>query len=214
MDGPGDDRSNRTGRERKDRDRTEFVFDIGLGVSAAAWAVLGWGAVSRPLSVRLSLSVINLAVAALFLFRSRAHDHGTVRTMVAALPAIVLAAATVKLTHGAVWSVGAQTLFVTGAALTVTSLLALGQSFALLPSLRRVVARGPYRMVRHPAYASELLIAGACTWVNPWPAALILGLLVIATVLRIAAEERVLTSDEAYRDYVARVRWRLLPGVY
>ena len=30
---------------------------------------------------------------------------------------------------------------------------------------------------------------------------------------RIAAEERLLSRDEAYRAYMAKVRWRVIPGL-
>jgi hypothetical protein len=35
-----------------------------------------------------------------------------------------------------------------------------------------------------------------------------------ALVVRIRAEERILSVDPTYRAYVVRTRWRLVPGVY
>ncbi|MDB5724736.1 MAG: isoprenylcysteine carboxyl methyltransferase, partial [Novosphingobium sp.] len=35
-----------------------------------------------------------------------------------------------------------------------------------------------------------------------------------AQILRLLAEERLLGQDPAYREYMAQVRWRLIPGVF
>ena len=35
-----------------------------------------------------------------------------------------------------------------------------------------------------------------------------------AQILRIDAEERLLSQDPDYRDYMRQTRWRLIPGVY
>ena len=35
-----------------------------------------------------------------------------------------------------------------------------------------------------------------------------------AQIGRILAEERLLTADSKYRDFAARVRYRLIPGVF
>jgi protein-S-isoprenylcysteine O-methyltransferase Ste14 len=46
-----------------------------------------------------------------------------------------------------------------------------------------------------------------------WNAALI-GVWCVAQVLRMFAEERVLAQSPSYRDYLERVRWRVLPGIF
>ncbi|MFI2812460.1 MULTISPECIES: isoprenylcysteine carboxylmethyltransferase family protein [Microbulbifer] len=75
---------------------------------------------------------------------------------------------------------------------------------------------GPYRLVRHPGYAGNILalfgIAAALGSV--WtliPAAVASIIAVIRTVL----EDRALQKElPGYRDYAWRVRYRLLPGIY
>jgi len=80
----------------------------------------------------------------------------------------------------------------------------------------RVVDRGPYRFVRHPGYAGGVLahLALPLALGSLWglvPAAL--GCAGLA--LRIVGEERTLRGGLAgYAEYAARVRWRLLPGVW
>ncbi|WP_406663155.1 methyltransferase family protein [Gallaecimonas sp. GXIMD1310] len=75
---------------------------------------------------------------------------------------------------------------------------------------------GPYQFVRHPGYAGNLLalfgivLALGSIWV------LVPALLAaIITVLRTALEDKTLQSElPGYLDYVKRVRYRLIPGVY
>ena len=79
-----------------------------------------------------------------------------------------------------------------------------------------VIDSGPYAWVRHPIYTASLavhigtaLILGA-----RWS---LLGLPVLAILLGLRAglEERTLRQGLAgYDDYAARVRWRLIPGVW
>lgn len=188
-------------------------FDVALGLSALSWAVLGLlRAPDRPLAIRIALAGLNLTVAGLFLFRRSARANPSPGALFAALPSMVFASAAVKLT--AEWSATAQVLFCLAALGAVTCLLTLGRSFAFFPSRRELVVGGPYRLLRHPAYACELAMVGACVVAAPWPNGL-LALLVAATlVLRIRAEERILDEDEGYAAYRAKVRWRLVPLVY
>ncbi len=80
----------------------------------------------------------------------------------------------------------------------------------------RAVSDGPYRFVRHPAYAATVpaQFAIALMLGSAWaliPAALVSALV----VLRTALEDRALLAElPGYPDYAARVRYRLLPGVW
>jgi protein-S-isoprenylcysteine O-methyltransferase Ste14 len=75
---------------------------------------------------------------------------------------------------------------------------------------------GPYRVVRHPGYAGNILallgivLALSSMW-TLIPAAVALIIAVIRTVL----EDQTLQDElPGYRDYVRRVRYRLMPGIY
>jgi protein-S-isoprenylcysteine O-methyltransferase Ste14 len=75
---------------------------------------------------------------------------------------------------------------------------------------------GPYRIVRHPGYAGNILpllgivLALSSMW-TLIPAAVALIIAVIRTVL----EDQTLQDElPGYRDYVRRVRYRLIPGIY
>ena len=75
---------------------------------------------------------------------------------------------------------------------------------------------GPYRIVRHPGYAGNMLalpgmvLALSSTW-TLIPAAVALIIAVIRTVL----EDQTLQDElPGYRDYARRVRYRMIPGIF
>jgi protein-S-isoprenylcysteine O-methyltransferase Ste14 len=91
----------------------------------------------------------------------------------------------------------------------------LRKRFGIVAANRGVQARGPYGLVRHPMYAGYTLTEVGFFLAHPslWNAAIYSGALMFQ-VLRILAEERYLSRDPAYLDLKARVRWRLVPGVF
>ncbi len=81
---------------------------------------------------------------------------------------------------------------------------------------QRVVSTGPYAVVRHPMYVANILIylASPLALGSFW--AFLPALLTPAVIVaRILNEERVLKDKlEGYADYLGRVRYRLIPGVW
>ena len=79
-----------------------------------------------------------------------------------------------------------------------------------------VVAGGPYRWVRHPAYLGACggILAAPLMLAAPW--ALVPALLTVgATVARTALEDRFLCAHlPGYARYARETRYRLLPGVW
>lgn len=79
-----------------------------------------------------------------------------------------------------------------------------------------VIARGPYAHVRHPGYAGMVLVTLASPVLlgTLWglaPAGMLVAVMVARTVL----EDRTLSTELAgYAEYAARVKYRLLPGVW
>ena len=79
-----------------------------------------------------------------------------------------------------------------------------------------VVSTGPYRWVRHPGYAGGLIgyLATPFALGTLWSflPAVLTG---IALIARTALEYQTLQNElTGYREYAARVRYRLLPGVW
>ncbi len=79
-----------------------------------------------------------------------------------------------------------------------------------------VVAHGPYRYVRHPAYVGMILFELAMSiLLASWWSAIPGALAAVLLILRTALEDRTLLAELAgYGDYARRVRYRLLPGVW
>jgi protein-S-isoprenylcysteine O-methyltransferase Ste14 len=109
----------------------------------------------------------------------------------------------------------ASTVVVTaGTVFTIWSLATLGRCFGLLPEVRGLVLRGPYRLVRHPVYLGELLSAVGLLLARPHPLiVLIFGVFVLLQYARTVYEERALSAvfPAEYPVYRARVP-RLVPG--
>ncbi|MBC7263435.1 MAG: isoprenylcysteine carboxylmethyltransferase family protein [Chloroflexi bacterium] len=79
-----------------------------------------------------------------------------------------------------------------------------------------VVTDGPYRFVRHPAYATGIVasLMAPILLGSLW-AFIPCGLVAVATVIRTALEDRTLLQElDGYKEYAQRVRYRLLPGVW
>lgn len=79
-----------------------------------------------------------------------------------------------------------------------------------------VVSTGPYRIVRHPMYAgATLYLIGMPLLLGSWLGLLVLPLILGAFSARIFIEEAALRKGlSGYDEYAARVRYRLLPGVW
>ncbi len=91
---------------------------------------------------------------------------------------------------------------------------------------RGIVSHGPYAYVRHPAYAAKNL----AWWIGALPNLYIVfasgnprvagyallaltGWTAIYALRAITEERHLLLSDNGYSQYMARVKWRFIPGV-
>lgn len=79
-----------------------------------------------------------------------------------------------------------------------------------------VTSRGPYQYLRHPGYAGSLVYTlmvplVLCSWWTFVPALLTIVLIIVRTGL----EDQTLQAElPGYKEYVDRVRYRLIPGVW
>lgn len=108
-----------------------------------------------------------------------------------------------------------QALQFAGLALQVLAMLSLNRSIGMVAANRGIQTGGLYRWIRHPLYCSY--VVAFLGYVINQPSAYNIGVYVVAValwVLRLRAEERFLLQDPAYRDFAAKIRWRLVPGVY
>jgi protein-S-isoprenylcysteine O-methyltransferase Ste14 len=81
---------------------------------------------------------------------------------------------------------------------------------------QKVIDTGPYAVVRHPMYAGALLyILGTPLALGSYMGLLGVALMTLAIVWRLSDEERMLGRElPGYEEYRARVRYRLIPGVW
>jgi protein-S-isoprenylcysteine O-methyltransferase Ste14 len=80
----------------------------------------------------------------------------------------------------------------------------------------QVVSTGPYRWIRHPGYAGALITYfGTPLFLDSVWGFIPVILFSVTLVIRTSLEDRTLQEElPGYQDYAARVRYRLLPGVW
>jgi protein-S-isoprenylcysteine O-methyltransferase Ste14 len=80
----------------------------------------------------------------------------------------------------------------------------------------RVVTTGPYAVVRHPMYAGYVVwLLAVPIALGSLPALAPAAVLAAAILARTVLEDRTLHAElPGYPEYAAKVRWRLLPGVF
>jgi protein-S-isoprenylcysteine O-methyltransferase Ste14 len=81
---------------------------------------------------------------------------------------------------------------------------------------QKVISSGVYALVRHPMYFGALfLFAGTPVALGSWWALLLFPVLIPILVARILNEEKLLARDlPGYVEYMRKVRYRLIPGVW
>jgi protein-S-isoprenylcysteine O-methyltransferase Ste14 len=98
--------------------------------------------------------------------------------------------------------------------LSIFALGSLGKSFSIIPQARKLIETGPYRVVRHPLYVSELigafgLVLAGLTFLK----IAIFLLLVALQVYRAFQEEKLLANVfPEYKEYSSKTS-RFIPGI-
>lgn len=99
--------------------------------------------------------------------------------------------------------------------LQILGLISLNRSFALVAAKRQIKTAGMYRFVRHPLYASYLLINTGYILTNTTSMNLALYVMSMGFLyVRMVREEKHLALDPAYGQYMQQVRYRVVPFMF
>jgi protein-S-isoprenylcysteine O-methyltransferase Ste14 len=163
----------------------------------------------------LGLTILEGWVALMFVVRRPAHEVSVSRLAWIAAPIGSFAMLFARPAGNGLQTYFCEAVQLIGVGFALVSLTALGRSFGLVAANRGVRTRGPYGLVRHPAYLGYLL--SYLGYVAENPSLQNVGLLCLGTafqLVRIDQEERLLSHDATYDRYRSRVRYRLVPLVY
>lgn len=115
---------------------------------------------------------------------------------------------------GAIWAfVVGESIVVLAVGFTLASVLCLGTCFGVLPEVRGLVTRGPYRFVRHPVYLGEIGMFTGFAIASQQPLAVLpLIAFCAAQAVRLRMEEAALLAEypDDYGAFAARTP-RLVP---
>lgn len=145
-------------------------------------------------------------------------DRGTFEFYSASRIATALSALWLAPAQGLPQIVVGGGMVILAAAFRVQSIRTLGAAYShriRVIDNHQIITSGPYRLIRHPAYAGMLLAhLGFCIAFFNWVTLALLAVaLTPAVVLRILHEEKVLMGIEGYPAYAA-TRKRLIPAVW
>jgi protein-S-isoprenylcysteine O-methyltransferase Ste14 len=199
-------------------DPVEFSARLGVGIIFTLFAIrIGTDAMTTGRMTGLLLLASESLVVVLTIARRQACivDRSwmtRVLTLLSMLgPPLVYPAHVIPVAPEAV----TLTVSAVGLLVVIAGKLSLGRSFGLLPANRGIVSSGCYRVLRHPIYLGYLITHVAFVAANPslWNTALLL-ISDTALLRRALYEERTLAKDPEYREYMERVRWRVVPLVF
>ena len=186
---------------------TVSVLGVGHSPSASAAAFHALSATLWGLFIVL----INIRPAPL---RRNRSPVGVVVALVSQLAVIAVGLFGAR-TDGGAAVIASDVLLIAGLAFAIGSVAVLGRCFGILPDVRGLVTRGPYRFVRHPLYLGELtavlgVVLGSR---EPLWAGLTWLVCVGLQLVRTGYEERNIRAEfPEYDEYAARTK-RLIPGV-
>jgi protein-S-isoprenylcysteine O-methyltransferase Ste14 len=108
-----------------------------------------------------------------------------------------------------------QGIIVLSILLGIIAFFSLNRSFGILIALREVKTGGLYRVIRHPMYCTDILWRIGIVLKNPCAVNFVILFASSACyVYRAILEERFLSRYEEYSQYMQRVRYRFLPGIF
>lgn len=197
----------------------EKLFNLIFGLNIIGWSIAGifFSTDFELTPVRICISAINLLAGVLIITRNKA----IVPTVLLSNPHwLIVLFCNGYLFHLAQplssWPFYATLLFVVSTIFVILSFVYLGQNFSIRPSVRGLSSKGPYRLVRHPAYLGEILMTLSCVMVSMQSISFLVFIILIGfQIVRIKDEEQLLNSNlKDYQSYRQVTKWRLIPFVW
>jgi protein-S-isoprenylcysteine O-methyltransferase Ste14 len=198
----------------------QLFLNIYLFLSFAGWGI--WQVYQYYLKgalgyVEVSFTIQSLLVAVIFLIR-RPHQVIHKNLLHQAIAMIAFCSGAAFMGQPATGDplakhISQVTIFIANV-LGVVTLLNLGRSFGILIAFRELKSHGLYGMVRHPMYATDILLRigfliNHCTLFTVIAFIASTGCYVYRAIL----EERFLIQQPEYREYMEQVKYRFIPFV-
>jgi protein-S-isoprenylcysteine O-methyltransferase Ste14 len=196
------------------------MMNIYLFVTFAGWC--GYQTFKTYLSgnlnfVEISFAVQNLVLVSLFLIRKKHKAiNNNLFDQAIAIIAFCSGAAFIgqPLTGNGTAMTVSQTIVAAANIIGIMTLLNLRRSFGILIAYREIKTSGLYSIVRHPMYFSDILLrvgylVSHCDWFTVSVFILSTGCYVYRAIL----EERFLSKQEDYAQYMKQVKYRFIPYV-
>lgn len=165
------------------------------------------------------VSAVYFLVSYLFVIREMPEDTPTVMESIIPMVSIVTP---VLIGNVSTLFIADHTFTTIGTSIIIAGLLIifltfhnLKKSFGILPSRRKIVTSGLYAVIRHPAYAGEVVMGVGLVLVHlNYVSIALLTTGGIATIFRMKIEEKKLSADEEYTKYQSKVKYRLVPLIW
>ncbi len=197
-----------------------LILNIYLFLNFAGWGL--WQTYQYHLKgtlgyVEISFTIQSLMVAIIFLIR-KPHQmvHKNLLHQAVAVIAFCCGAAFMGQpgTGDPLAEHISQVVILCANVLGVASLLNLGRSFGILIAFRKVKSRGLYGIIRHPMYATDILLRMGFL-INHFNLFTLIVFIAstVCYVYRAILEEQFLMHQPEYREYMHRVKYRFVPFV-
>lgn len=198
---------------------TDVLFRLYVAVAILYFVIIAlrhW--LQHPEHITILLvAIVETVTAIIIIFSRRAlrRDWRPLSVLASAFSLVYFLALDLTATLRLVPEFVGASFQLTGLALQLYAKLSLGRSFGVLPATRKLVTNGAYRWLRHPIYFGYFVAHLGFLMSNlSLQNFAVIALLCLAQILRIQREEEILLSLPGYREYCARVRYRVVPFVY
>ncbi|MBN2000919.1 DUF192 domain-containing protein [candidate division KSB1 bacterium] len=167
--------------------------------------------------LNVGLLLHNTILLLLFLTRRKSKDTG-MGFMDWAIPIVTVSSAMMlrpgQPVNGFLLPVS-LTVQIIGIVAMILALVSLGKSFGIIPANRNVKKNGAYHLVRHPLYAAEIIFYIGFLLGNFSLHNIVFAVIIFTgQIWRSILEEKLLSRDPVYVEYLGRVKYRFIPYIF